>query len=75
VVALGVLVVNSPIGHRFVVERIMRYAPASGMRISIGRIDGSLYGKARLKDVVISDPQGAAFIASKFVAENKDLEA
>lgn len=59
VVALGVLVLNSPIGHRFVVERIMRYAPASGMRISIGRIDGSLYGQARLKDVVISDPQGA----------------
>jgi translocation and assembly module TamB len=59
VVAIGVLVLNSPIGHRFVVERIMRYAPASGLRISIGRIDGSLYGKARLKDVVLSDSQGA----------------
>jgi translocation and assembly module TamB len=53
------LVLNSPIGHRFVVERIMRYAPASGLRISIGRIDGSLYGKAKLKDVVLSDSQGA----------------
>jgi translocation and assembly module TamB len=59
VVAIGVLVLNSPIGHRFVVERIMRYAPASGLRITIGRIDGSLYGKAKLRDVVISDPQGA----------------
>lgn len=59
VIAVGVLVLNSPIGHRFVVERIMRYAPASGLRISIGRIDGSLYGKAKLKDVVLSDPRGA----------------
>ncbi|MGN6358288.1 MAG: translocation/assembly module TamB domain-containing protein [Novosphingobium sp.] len=58
VVTVGVLVLNSPIGHRFVVERIMRYAPASGLRISIGRIDGSLYGKAKLKDVVLSDPRG-----------------
>ena len=59
VVTIGVLVLNSPIGHRFVVERIMRYAPASGLRISIGRIDGSLYGKAKLKNVVLSDAQGA----------------
>lgn len=59
VVTIGVLVLNSPIGHRFVVERIMRYAPASGLRIAIGRIDGSLYGKAKLKDVVLSDSQGA----------------
>lgn len=58
IVALGVLVLNSPIGHRFVVEQIARYAPASGLRISIGRIDGSLYGKAMLKDVVLSDPKG-----------------
>lgn len=58
VLALGVIVLNSPIGHRYVVRQIANYAPASGLRISIGRIDGSLYGKAVLKDVVLSDPRG-----------------
>ena len=58
VVAIGVLTLNSPIGHRFVVERLARYAPASGLRVSIGRIEGSLYGKARLRDVTLSDPRG-----------------
>ncbi|MEO5587695.1 MAG: translocation/assembly module TamB domain-containing protein [Novosphingobium sp.] len=56
--AAGVLVLNSPIGHRFVVDRIMRYAPASGLRVSIGRIDGSLYGTSTLRNVTLSDPQG-----------------
>lgn len=55
---LTVLVLNSPIGHRFVAERIAQLAPASGLRISIGRIEGSLYGQARLRDVALSDPQG-----------------
>lgn len=57
--AVGVLVLNSPIGHRFVVERIMRYAPASGLRVTIGRIEGSLYGTSTLHDVTLSDPKGA----------------
>ncbi|MET0588040.1 MAG: translocation/assembly module TamB domain-containing protein [Novosphingobium sp.] len=55
---LVVIVLDSPIGHRFVVERLAQLAPASGLRISIGRIEGSLYGKARLRDVALSDPQG-----------------
>jgi translocation and assembly module TamB len=58
VIAVGVLVLNSPIGHRFVVERLARVAPASGLRVTIGRIDGSLYGKAVLKNVTLSDPKG-----------------
>ncbi|MFT4026973.1 MAG: translocation/assembly module TamB domain-containing protein, partial [Novosphingobium sp.] len=58
VMGIGMLVLNSPIGHRFVVERLARYAPASGLRVTIGRIDGSLYGKARLREVTLADPQG-----------------
>jgi translocation and assembly module TamB len=57
-VGLGVVLLNSPIGHRFVAERIGKLAPASGLGIEIGRIEGSLYGKATLHDVVLSDPRG-----------------
>lgn len=56
VAALAVL--NSPIGHRWVTDQIAKVAPASGLEISIGRIEGNLYGKARLHDVTLSDPKG-----------------
>lgn len=55
----GLILLNSPIGKRFVADRIAAMAPASGLRIEIGRIDGSLYGTATLRDVVLSDPKGA----------------
>lgn len=56
--ALAVIVLESPIGHRFVADRIARYAPASGMRVEVGRIEGSLMGAATLRDVRFSDPRG-----------------
>lgn len=56
VAALAVL--NSPIGQRWVVDQIAKVAPASGLKVSIGRIDGDLFGKARLHDVTLSDPKG-----------------
>lgn len=58
-VALALVVLNSPIGHRFVVDRLAEVAPASGLRFTVGRIEGSLYGEATLRDVVFSDPKGA----------------
>lgn len=58
-VALGVILLESPIGHRYVADRIAAYAPASGLRISVGRIEGSLSNRAVLRHVTFSDPQGA----------------
>ncbi|MCT2560128.1 translocation/assembly module TamB domain-containing protein [Tsuneonella sp. YG55] len=56
VAALALL--NSPIGQRWVTDQIAKVAPASGLKISIGRIEGNLYGKATLHDVTLSDPTG-----------------
>ncbi|HVR90894.1 MAG TPA: translocation/assembly module TamB domain-containing protein [Novosphingobium sp.] len=56
--AIAFAVLNSPIGHRFIVDRIARYAPASGLRVEIGRIEGTLYGAAVLRDVTLADPKG-----------------
>jgi len=58
VLGIGLAVLESPIGHRFVVDRIARYAPASGLRVTVGRFEGSLFGGATLRDVRLSDPQG-----------------
>ncbi|MFA7586815.1 MAG: translocation/assembly module TamB, partial [Novosphingobium sp.] len=52
------VVLDSPIGHRFVADRIASYAPYSGLRITVGRINGSLFGKAALRDVTFADSKG-----------------
>ena len=55
---VGLLVLDSPIGYRLIADRIAAYAPASGLRVKVGRIEGSLYGQAVLRDVTLSDPKG-----------------
>ncbi|MDB5698127.1 MAG: translocation/assembly module TamB [Alphaproteobacteria bacterium] len=45
-------------GHRFLVDRIAEISPASGLKIRIGRIEGSIWGSTRLRDVRVYDPQG-----------------
>ncbi len=62
----GALVwLDSESGHRFLIGRIARVAPESGLRISVGGIDGSIYSKATLHDVALSDPQGRFFVAPR----------
>jgi translocation and assembly module TamB len=55
--ALLVLLDSAP-GHRFIVDQLARFETASGLRIQIGRIDGSIFGKSQLRNVTISDPRG-----------------
>jgi translocation and assembly module TamB len=49
----------TPIGKRFIADQIAAVAPASGLRFAVGRIEGDVYGKAVLRRVVVSDPEGA----------------
>ena len=60
VIAVGgaAVVLDSPLGHRFVADRIAALVPKSGLRIRIGRIDGSLLGTMSLHEVVLSDAEG-----------------
>ena len=57
-IALAAVVLDSAAGRRFIADRIQRLAPESGLRIRIGRIEGSIYGEATLRDVRLSDPDG-----------------
>jgi len=67
VVAAGgaVLVLDTSMGHRFIADRIAALRPANGLRYSVGRIDGSIYGKAALVDVRVRDPKGLVFQAPR----------
>ena len=54
----GLILLDTAPGHRFIVDRIGRIETATGLRIRVARIEGSIYGEARLKGVAVSDPQG-----------------
>lgn len=59
---LAIIVLDSSIGHRLVIDRIAALTPASGLRVEIGRIDGSLFDEAVLHDVELKDPQGTFLV-------------
>ncbi|HEX3423517.1 MAG TPA: translocation/assembly module TamB domain-containing protein [Sphingomicrobium sp.] len=60
--ALLVLLDSAP-GHRFIVDQIGKFETASGLRVRIGRIDGSIFGKSELRNVTVADP-GGVFLTS-----------
>ncbi|KPQ32022.1 MAG: autotransporter translocation and assembly module inner membrane component TamB, partial [Porphyrobacter sp. HL-46] len=49
---------STPIGKRFIADQIAAVAPASGLRFTVGRIEGDIYNTALLRDVRVSDPEG-----------------
>ncbi len=63
IIAATLVIVDTRLGHRWVTERIGAIKLGNGLRFTIGRIDGSLYGKAILRDVRVYDPDGLVFAA------------
>nr|WP_310523941.1 translocation/assembly module TamB domain-containing protein [Polymorphobacter sp.] len=45
-------------GRAFVVRQLPLFKPESGMTISAGRIDGSIFGAAVIHDLKVGDPKG-----------------
>lgn len=56
--AIGVALLDTAPGRRFVADRIGQIETASGLRFRIGRIEGSIFGKSRLKNVAVLDRRG-----------------
>jgi translocation and assembly module TamB len=54
----GLVLLDTAPGHRFIVDRLGQMETATGLRIRVARIEGSIYGEARLRGVAVSDPQG-----------------
>ncbi|MDT7934369.1 MAG: translocation/assembly module TamB domain-containing protein [Sphingomonadaceae bacterium] len=50
--------IDSDAGRGFIVRQIAQLAPANGLKISIGRIEGSVLSRFTAHDVVLSDPDG-----------------
>lgn len=49
---------DTPPGRRFVAEQIQGLQFQNGLKIGIGRIEGSLYGKMTIHDLSLKDPEG-----------------
>ena len=52
------MLLDSAPGHRFIVDQLSGLETASGLRIRIGRIDGSIFGKSQLRNVTVADSSG-----------------
>lgn len=53
-----VVLLDSAPGHRFIIDQLSGLQTASGLRIRIGRIDGSIFGKSQLRNVSVADGHG-----------------
>ena len=65
----GLILLDTAPGHRFIVDRLGQVETATGLRIRVGRIEGSIYGEARLKNVAVSDPQGVFLTSPEIIID------
>ena len=64
---------NSDFGRRFVVKQINGLEMASGLKINVGRIDGSLFGKLTIHDLTLADSKGRFFAAREAMMDWRPL--
>lgn len=62
ILALAVLFLHTGSGRQFIVDQIAKVAPASGLSVSVGRIEGSVLWNATLHDVEFRDAEGTLFL-------------
>src|SRR3954454_24932034 len=56
--ACALVLLDTGPGHRFIIDRIGRFETASGLKVRIGRIEGSIFGKSQLRNVRVFDQRG-----------------
>mgnify|MGYP003634539908 CR=1 FL=1 len=54
---------DSDNGHVFIINKVEALEPKNGLRISLGRIEGSIYGEMEIVDLELADPKGVFFRA------------
>ncbi len=65
---------DTDFGHRIIANRIAGLEPKSGLKIGIGRIEGSIYGKAEIVDLRLSDPAGVFLISPRVALDWTPLD-
>ena len=62
IVALAIAFLHTPPGRQFIVDQITAFAPASGLRVEVGEIDGSVLWSSTLYDVKLYDANDTLFL-------------
>ncbi|MEC3951239.1 translocation/assembly module TamB domain-containing protein [Sphingobium sp. HWE2-09] len=66
VLAGGLLLgLNTQPGKKFLIQQIAALQMESGMKIEVGRIDGSIYSDMTIHDLVLRDPKGVFAVSPK----------
>ncbi|MFW2830784.1 translocation/assembly module TamB domain-containing protein [Sphingomonas sp. ID0503] len=74
IVFVAVLAINTGPGRAFLVSQLSGYETASGMKIGIGRINGSLYGRMRISRLEVRDTQGVFLQADHLTLDWRPFE-
>lgn len=61
-ILLAVLFLHTPPGRQFIVDEIAKVAPASGLRVEVGDIDGSVLWSSTFHDVRLYDANDTLFM-------------
>jgi len=64
---------NTTPGRGFVARQLAGVAPESGLKIGVGRLEGSLYGRLLIRDLTVSDPMGVFATAPLVVLDWRPL--
>ncbi len=62
ILLLAVAWLHTGSGRQFIVDEISKVAPASGLSVEVGRIEGSVLWSATLFDVKLRDAEGVLFL-------------
>ncbi|QZH75485.1 MAG: translocation/assembly module TamB domain-containing protein [Erythrobacter sp.] len=62
IIVLFVAYLHTPPGRQFIVDEIAKVAPASGLSVEVGSIDGSVLWSSTLNDVKFRDANGTLFL-------------
>ena len=73
-VAAIVLGLNTGPGKRLVVDQIEAFEMENGLKIGIGRIEGSLYSAMTIHDLSLSDPTGVFLTAPQVAVDWRPFE-
>jgi translocation and assembly module TamB len=66
VLVAGLLMgLNTQPGKKFLIQQIAALQMESGMKIEVGRIDGSIYSDMTIHDLVLRDPKGVFAVSPK----------
>ncbi len=71
----GCVLLDTAPGHRFIVDRIGAVRDRFGLRFRIGRIDGSIFGESRLKNVAVSRRQRECSLTSPEIDARLDARS